>query len=579
MSDDITPGARPRKMIKGLKSSGTIQVDGGQSSLPAPRTTTSAEPEAPAPPEREIQGIAKHAQVESVAVGDVAPEHREIRPLDASATVTEATPSGGIPLVVDEGADLAEDGEHSLSVLLGEVKSLRSRNQILRTERTSMAGRKYALEVVLETLKGKLEELGGMLEGVDAPGQLGELLGSIREAVGSARRVALGRDPHEGELEAERAQHLEERRALEQKASELSEQAAGLKAERRSLADRVTWLEKERIGLQESVVELEDTLAQREQALAAAQHKADEAETIRAETAEMRSRWGQHEKERAEYLDRIADLEQRVSGQGALEAQVQRLLAQVEEHRAEAARAVQSLEEALSLGEDATRGIEAERARTRAAEEKLAEAEAAAATAIQRATEAQARAEEAESRVAGSEARGSSAEVRIADAEARAAAAEAKLTELESRALAAEANAQTWETRATAAKSVAVESKGQLETVTGRYSKAEARVLALEAQVKELEGKAVAGDAKSKGAEGKLKELQARQAKLEKLLEEQRGALLAAKTMMEALEKDNNRMSRLLGDARARGRVNVEEILARAELIRRLERLAKAQPT
>jgi len=47
--------------------------------------------------------------------------------------------------------------------------------------------------------------------------------------------------------------------------------------------------------------------------------------------------------------------------------------------------------------------------------------------------------------------------------------------------------------------------------------------------------------------------------------------------LIEALDKDNQRLARLLGDARARARVNVEELMARAELLKRLERLAKAE--
>ena len=46
--------------------------------------------------------------------------------------------------------------------------------------------------------------------------------------------------------------------------------------------------------------------------------------------------------------------------------------------------------------------------------------------------------------------------------------------------------------------------------------------------------------------------------------------------MLERLDKDNQRLTRLVGEARARGRVNIEELMQRAELLKRLERIAAA---
>lgn len=580
---DLTPGSRPRKQIAKLKSSGTVRVDGGVSDAPTPagRPLDEPEPVLEGGGGREMRGLeARTTSVESVRVGDApVTGERQIKALAATMTVTsESGPADATPLVVnDDGSPepaLDESSaDHTVASLLGEVKGLRSRVMILRTERTAMAGRKYALEVVLESLKEKLEAVDKLLEGVDAPGELGQLLASIREAIGSARRVALGRDVLTDELEQSKAQHLEERRALETKLGDATEKVAGLKGERDSLRERAAFLERERLGFQQRITELEGALATEHAAHAVAAQAADELESIRKESAELRARFAGHEKERGEYLDKIAELEGQLANLPALERDLATLRGQVEEHRAEAARAVQNLEEAVALGEGASRTIDAERVKASSAEARLAEVtlrvselEAAAAAALQRATEAEARAAEAESRVGGAESRGNQAETRIVEAEGRAIAAEARLGELEARAVAAEANVATWESRAQAGKQALQKTKGELDAATGRVSKAEQRALELEARNKELEAKA------GKGAQS-----DARVAKLEKVLAEQKGALAAAKPLIEALDKDNQRLARLLGDARARARVNVEELMARAELLKRLERLAKAE--
>lgn len=580
---DLTPGSRPRKQIAKLKQSGTVRVGGEASDVPTPagRPLDEPEPVLEGGGGREMRGLeARSTSVESVRVGDApVTGERQIKALDATTTVTsESGPADATPLVVnDDGSPepaLDESSaDHTVASLLGEVKGLRSRVMILRTERTAMAGRKYALEVVLESLKEKLEAVDKLLEGVDAPGELGQLLTSIREAIGSARRVALGRDVLSDELEQSKAQHLEERRALETKLGDANEKVAGLKGERDSLRERATFLERERLGFQARITELEGALATEHAAHAAASQAQDELESIRKESSELRARFAGHEKERGEYLDKIAELEGQLVNLPALERDLATLRGQVEEHRAEAARAVQNLEEAVALGEGASRTIDAERVKASSAEARLAEVtlrvselETVAAAALQRATEAEARAAEAESRVGGAESRGNQAETRIIEAEGRAIAAEARLGELEARAVAAEANVTTWESRAQAGKQALQKTKGELDSVTGRVSKAEQRALELEAKNKELEARA-----------GKGKEADARVAKLEKVLAEQKGALAAAKPLIEALDKDNQRLARLLGDARARARVNVEELMARAELLKRLERLAKAE--
>lgn len=518
MTTDETPSKRHKREIKPLKASSTKLETLRTDSVPS--ATAAGEPtgeqvtmETGAPVEREIQGL----DATSTRTDPSGPT--ETTPM---VIVDDATPPGGVPI-----SQLSEEGELSVSVLLGELKGLRSRNQILRTERTSMAGRKYALEVVLETLKTKLEELGTLCETLDAPGELGAALVSIREMVGDARRIALGRDLLEDELETERASRVKERAELEARASDLQEQVAGMRPERDSLRERVSWLERDRVKLQEQIVELEDRLVETE----AAASKVDELAAVRAEAQELRARFASHEQERAEYLERVGQLEARAadfSGQAQalrverddLRQQVETLAQTVEVQRAETERAVRGLEEAVQLGEAATRDAGAERQRLAELEARVADLEPQLARALEQASEAEARAEASTARAA--------------------AAAE---------------SARVWEARAAETRGAQDGMKEQLEEATGRFSAAEARRRLIEE---------------------KLAELEAKVAQQQKVLKEQRGALIEARPMLERLDKDNQRLTRLVGEARARGRVNVEELLQRAELLRRLERIAAA---
>lgn len=513
---DETPSKRHSKReIKGLKASNTkletLRTDSVPQAAPAPSDEPTLEEGAPL--EREIGAVSfKRTVVESAPVDlpETPLDGREIQGLDATNTRVESvrpedatpmvivddpvTPAGGIPR-----AQLKEDGELSLSVLLGEVKSLRSRNQILRTERTSIAGRKYALEVVLETLKAKLEELGQLCETLDAPGELGAALASIREMVGDARRIALGRDLLEDELENEKAARLRERQELEQRTSDLEEQTAGLKAERDSLRERVSWLERERVKHQEKIVELEETAQATEELTALRKRVAeledrtralgDEGEAVRTERDDLRGK-------------------------------VETLAKTVEVQREETERAVKGLEEAVALTEKANQSAAADRARAASLEARIGELEPQLAQALQRLSETEARAEAAEGRAAAAESGAERAKDGLKD---------------------------------------------QLESATQRFGAAETRRKLLEAKLADLEAKVAAGAA-----------LEAKVQKQDALLKEQRSVLTQAKPMLEQLDKDNQRLTRLLGDARARGRVNVEELLQRAELLKRLERIAAA---
>ena len=66
--------------------------------------------------------------------------------------------------------------------------------------------------------------------------------------------------------------------------------------------------------------------------------------------------------------------------------------------------------------------------------------------------------------------------------------------------------------------------------------------------------------------------------KLEKqdaTLTELREALQEIKPVLDELDSENRRLARLVGEARDRGRVDINELLAREKLLRKLERLAK----
>lgn len=391
-------------------------------------------------PERRIEGLRpRSVSTESVGPSDPGAPQQE-RTIEALNPRTVQTESVGVDstLVIDEEAQA--ERPRTLSELEGEVHSLRSRNGLLRTERTAIAGRKYALEMVLEALKEKLGQVAELCAALDAPGELGQALIQLKEMVGDARRIAEGKNLLEAELESERADKLRAVQALETKVSELSEQSIGLKAERDSLRDRSGKLERERLELLARIAELEQDRTSVQQSLEARQG------------------------EESELARRAGELEQAV---------------------VEAAETAQQLLRRAEL-----------------AEKDLAEA----------GREAEAAREEAE-------------------------AHRLNLAQLEERLEAATAMAD--------------------EAVRGRDA-AEEQITALQAQ------------------KGNSAELEAKLEKKDALVAELKGALSEIKPVLDELDKENRRLGRLLGEARERGRVNVEELIAREQLLRKLERLTRA---
>ncbi len=407
MSDDVEPGAAPPREILplGRKTTRAEEVD---LDLPRPEGAT-----------------------------------REIRGLEAASTRTEAAdPEDATPLVVvDEEAEPASDAAEAPlagGALLGELKSLRSRNQILRTERTAIAGRKYALEVVIESLREKLEAVARLCDEIDAPGEVGAALAQIREALGDARRLADSKAVLAADLEEERAKHLEERQAAEQRRYELEETVAGLRAERDALREQVGQLERERRDHLELVEVLQGRLDERDQAVAAVEQQAD----VRTQELE-------------------AELEGLRASVAALELQS----GQLQAARAEG----EAAERALAEARDAATALEAER-------------------------------DELRERLAASE-----------------------------------------------------QERDQVAA-------------ALETARSEAAGLEAASAAKAGEAQSELEALRAKAA-------EQKAALVELKPMLEHLDKEVQRLGRLVGEARARGRVDVKELMARAAMLRRLEKL------
>jgi chromosome segregation ATPase len=407
-------------------------------------------------------------RTESVDMGLAAEKPSvDFQPLNSSSTSYEdAGPANATPLVVledDDGPSEPTDSEtRTIPELLGEVRSLVSRNQILRTERTSMAGRKYALEKVIETLREKLVAVADLCERLDAPGELGEALREIREMVGDARRIADDQSVLEADLESERAKHLDDRQRADQKISELNEKIAGIRSERNTLRSQVTRVERERLALQAQLDEERKSVSEVE---------------------------GQAVEQLESYMEQMQELEERV---GTLDGQLTATRAARDE-------ALAGLEEAVAHSETiatANAELEIELRDAKQDTSKLDEAQVTLET-------TQADLDTAKSRLNAAVAKGKAAEARLRDAESERDAARAKLG-------------------------------------------------ALEDEV----------------------------AKRKATMKEQRKALLEMKPILEdwgKLEKENSRLSRLVGEARERGRVNINELMARAALLKRLEKLTSEE--
>jgi chromosome segregation ATPase len=184
----------------------------------------------------------------------------------------------------------AQDDDAPLSAdPVTEVRTLRAKNRILRAERTAIAGRKYVLETVVESLRQKLEELARAFATLEGGGDIAEAIRTVGSLVNDAKRIAEDKESLEGELDAERVDRLNERRSREAREFELEERSAGLAAERSVLAERVQTLEQKVTELQQTGSGVEDVKRQLATATAELATAATELERA-ANDAEARAR-------------------------------------------------------------------------------------------------------------------------------------------------------------------------------------------------------------------------------------------------------------------------------------------------
>jgi chromosome segregation ATPase len=152
----------------------------------------------------------------------------------SGASHTERVAADPTPLVFvddEDEADAARTVDSSRAEMAGELKGLRSRLQILRAERTAIAGKRYALEVMLEGIREKLEALNEVAAGGD--------LADIQRALQDLNLAAEGRGSGGG-LEGERLAQLEEMQRLEAKLVELKEKSMGYRSERDGLREQMS---------------------------------------------------------------------------------------------------------------------------------------------------------------------------------------------------------------------------------------------------------------------------------------------------------------------------------------------------
>ncbi|MCA8925673.1 MAG: hypothetical protein KDD82_27945 [Planctomycetes bacterium] len=184
----------------------------------------------------------------------------------------------------------ALDTERGRAELISELNGLRSRIQILRAERTAMAGKKYALEVMLEGTQTKVLEMDELLRTSGDPPAA--QLAQLAELVHQAKLVAEGRGSSKDGLEAERLAQLEAMNVLEGRLADLKERAAGYRSERDALRGQVGAVEREHRAREEQLMAKLQSFSERgKQAIAArdaalqAQREAEAALTAAEERA------------------------------------------------------------------------------------------------------------------------------------------------------------------------------------------------------------------------------------------------------------------------------------------------------
>ncbi|HZV01593.1 MAG TPA: hypothetical protein VFF73_33090 [Planctomycetota bacterium] len=409
---------------------------------------------------------------------------------------------------------------------VAEIRSLRAKNRILRAERTAIAGRKYVLETVVETLRQKLDELARAFATVQAGGDIAEAIKTVGSLVGDAVKIAEDREALEDKLDAERKERLTERRSKEHQLFELEERAAGLAAERGVLAERVQVLEAkiaEAKASQEGAEDLRRQLATATAELGTAaaelERAANDAEARARELSDVRAAHEQAVKERDAFARELSELHEAKTT----------LTAKLESGESEAM---------TRARDEHARNMEEERAKhARACEELQSQID-------------RARAEVAEER-ASREALNKS--LLAAQAEH----AHALETALEHGGKASDNERRLRE-----------EMAGTLEEERARMREAlntaDAKRKALEAEKSTIEARLQARRTELESREKELTELRAK-------LTEQQPVLDALADRVDELEKEVTKLATRLGEARDRGKVDVKELLIRAALLKRRE--------
>ena len=614
-------------------------------SEPSSADPASAEPAAAAAQPQGIRALkASTTRVEPVSIGGPVDESDTavFEGLHATSTRTESVDVDDLPLVVlDEDDSLDTDSDElNVPTLVGEIKRLRSQGQILRTERTAIAGRKYALEVVIESLREKVEQADLALSELEDPALGGEelsaLIAGLRLTLGDARRIADTKAVLEQDLEAERRRHLEERQAFEQRNFAFEQALVGLREERDSLRETVARVENDRLDYMERLAEVQERLEDEEIARGKVESEAEERLAAYAEQAQsLGEERAAAEAARAEAL---AERDQVEAARADIDQTLQAALAQSEARDGE----LEQLREQLAQGEEQRAELEAQLAaarddlnearEARAEAERVTQAESSAGVGLQ--TELAARTSErdalsAERDALCAERDALSAERDALTVEHDALSAERDSLSADHDALSAERDALTVEHDALCAERDALSAEHDAltaahEGLSAARAELNAEVERLAAEGAELRASAealtqerdAARSARSglerelgklrdelkgnttrvheaqsrlqtfttqvesdrKALEERVRELEASLSASETLAGEQRQALRDVKPLVEdwsRLDKECQRLARLVGEARSRGRVDVQELIARAALLRRLERLTE----
>lgn len=558
------------------------------------------EPNADAAPEiKPLKAATTRTEGVESEPSEAGADEAQIEPLRAATTRTEEVHVDDTPLILMDEGDALDTESEDLTVpeLIGEVKRLRSQVQIVRTERTSVAGRKYALEVVIESLREKVEQAGVLLEEIEDPGELGELVRSLSLILGDARRIAETKAVLAQDLEEERRRHLEERQSFEQRSVEHEEAISGLRAERDSLRTTVARLEDERLGWMEKLADAQDQLNDHDSKLSEVESKASErmeayAERMqgleaeleaaqRASAAAERALKEETEKlnaalaEASEKAERTTQRLQKIEpelettkqdlvlAKAELEAADQ-IAADLEVERSAHVSTVSEMTEILTSREAVNKDLEDEKKAHRRTAREYDEA-ASALEAEQR--EHRKTREALEALTEGQ-----------AELEAAKARAETRVAELEEKSTSLASAQERGEHAVGALRSELEQARTELEITREDLKASETRFAANANRVAALEQRNEASASELEGLKAEVEELRAKDEERLVLINDQRKALIDVKPMLEdwtRLDKENQRLSRLVGEARSRGRVNVQELMARAALLKRLEKLTE----